>query len=624
MPVCDVLLLANPRLPGGSTRRLAQEIELLTAVGLRVSLLDVRPPAAAGTRPWSAAMLRVLAQCRVHVVLPGEEVEARVALARHPATVAGGTWPTAAVRAHRVDVIANQPLVASDGAALYDPAALGSVLAQRLGAAPTWWPTDVVTAPDLVAAGVDPALVHDLGWLDVAAALGGPVRDDDAPGDDPPADGAAWARAERHAFAALRDGRRPRLPAGAREVLGWTTPDPTPGDGAGDEAVVVAAVTSSLLHRVGLAAAPPAAPAPVAGPRRRPRVLFVTSNGAGMGHLTRELGIARELDRDVQPVFFSMSQAVPVVQRYGIPYEYVPFESALRIGTAEWNDYFAVRMARALRSYAPEAVVFDGVWPYRGLLDALKAYDGTTVWVRRGMWKPHISADQLARARRFDLVVEPGDYAAAYDTGATTQVDDAVRVDPVTVVGVDELLDPQVARAELGLPAQGPLALVTLGAGNINDIGGLQRQFVREIRALPGGWTPVVTQARIAAAAEPLDATVVSHFPLATHARAFDFAVSASGYNSYHEWINAALPTVWLPNEQTATDDQVARGRYAQDAGFGSCLLSPDDDDVRAAVREMADPEHRASLAARMRDALRPNGAAQAADAIRARLGVAS
>jgi UDP:flavonoid glycosyltransferase YjiC (YdhE family) len=351
---------------------------------------------------------------------------------------------------------------------------------------------------------------------------------------------------------------------------------------------------------------------------RRPRALFITSNGAGMGHLTRELGIARALGDRVTPLFFSMSQGVPVVSQFGIPYEYVPFNSALRTTPLAWNDYFEARLTDAIQTFAPGVVVFDGVWPYAGLLRALRSSDVLRVWVRRGMWKRSISSDQLQRAPEFDLVIEPGDYAAAYDTGATTRVDDALRVAPITVLNDHELLSRADARAELGLSGDGNHVLITLGAGNINDITGVQDEFVRAVRGLGREWQVVVTRAAISDQTQPGTSSVkeVSVFPLARYARAFDFAVSAAGYNSFHEWINAALPTIWVPNLSTLTDDQSARSRFAADRGVGIDLAAPDAEGVRSAVERMARGDSRERMRCRASGLVVDNGAQDAADAI--------
>ena len=49
---------------------------------------------------------------------------------------------------------------------------------------------------------------------------------------------------------------------------------------------------------------------------------------------------------------------------------------------------------------------------------------------------------------------------------------------------------------------------------------------------------------------------VVRDFPLSRRFRAFDLAVSAAGYNSFHELLRFGVPTLFIPNQDTALDDQ--------------------------------------------------------------------
>jgi predicted glycosyltransferase len=48
----------------------------------------------------------------------------------------------------------------------------------------------------------------------------------------------------------------------------------------------------------------------------RARVMFVSSNGTGLGHLTRSMAIARRLDREIEPLFVTLSRAAPEAVSY--------------------------------------------------------------------------------------------------------------------------------------------------------------------------------------------------------------------------------------------------------------------------------------------------------------------
>lgn len=350
----------------------------------------------------------------------------------------------------------------------------------------------------------------------------------------------------------------------------------------------------------------------------RPRALFITSNGVGMGHLTRMLGVARECADFLDPVFFAMAQGISVVASAGLPYEYVPFSTALQTSSPDWHHYFRDRLLAAIDHYEAEIIAFDATWPYRGLLDALSARDVLAVWVRRGMWKPSITTHELRSAPRFDLVIEPGDYAASYDRGATSQVRDARLVAPVTVLHPSEMLPRQAARRALGLEESpdARYALVTLGAGNINDVGVTQQRVLSRLERHPE-WRSVLTRPPIAAQQTGRPTHSLSTFPLARYTRAFDFAVSASGYNSFTECMAGGLPTLWIPNTATMTDDQDARARWAADQGYGLRCDEGDGPGTAHAIDLLCDDSVRSRLSKSLATLAPADGAAQAAALLR-------
>lgn len=321
------------------------------------------------------------------------------------------------------------------------------------------------------------------------------------------------------------------------------------------------------------------------------RVLFVSSNGAGMGHITRLLAIANRTSDAVQPVFLSMSQSVPAVASHGYAWDYCPSQKTLGISSGLWNPFFAERFDETLERVAPAAVVFDGTSPYQGVVAAARRRSGIKyVWSRRGMWRPGSQTRYFPPAGTFDLVIEPGEAAAEYDQGPTSRLTDAVRVAPITLLGEDDMLPRDRARAELGIDQNTYAVLLTLGAGNINDTRSDTEVFAEAARAEFAGATIYATRSPIAAASTAAaHVTPISVYPLARSLKAFDVVVAAAGYNVFHEALLARLPTVFVPNTSTTTDDQEARSRFAQDRSLGASAVSPDVPAARAALRRAVD-----------------------------------
>ncbi len=344
-------------------------------------------------------------------------------------------------------------------------------------------------------------------------------------------------------------------------------------------------------------------------------VLLLSSNGAGMGHLTRLLAYGRRMPDDVHRHVVSLSQAVPVVSAEGLPWEYLVSQGSSGLRPAAWRRLFADQLAEILDRVDPDVLVFDGTHPYSGLDAALASHPRTrAVWSRRGMWRPGRNTDQLEKGAWFDAVLEPGDLCAAADRGATAQVPDTevVRVPPVTLVDAHQLQERDAARAALGLPEHGPLALVSLGAGNINDTGD-------EVGAAAAALTErgigvCVTAPAIAENAYSGDVHLVRHFPLSEHYRAFDLVIAAAGYNSVHESLRLGVPTILVPNRHTSLDDQEGRADEAARRGWALSAPTLTGGRAGALVGELLD--HGTELAKAARAADPGNGAAAAAAAI--------
>jgi len=342
--------------------------------------------------------------------------------------------------------------------------------------------------------------------------------------------------------------------------------------------------------------------------------MYVSSNGFGMGHLTRLMAMARRRSPGVDAYVVSMSRAVPVVAELGLPFEYIPSRDDLGIGARRWRAVFADRFAEVLARERPDVVVFDGVHPYEGVLESRAVLPGVAlVWSRRAMWRPGLGSRQLVSSRVFDVVVEPGELAAALDAGATARRTDAVRVAPVTLLDDTELLAREQAAAELGIDADRPAALVTLGVGALKDVESDVGRVVRALTGLPG-MQVVVTRPAIATrdAGVPDGVVGVSVYPIARHLRAFDLAVAAAGYNSFHELVGSGVPTAFVANRSTGRDDQPARARWAEAAGVGLDVPLLDAGGVGRVVRELGDPAVRERLRGALAAVAGPNGAAAA------------
>ena len=153
-------------------------------------------------------------------------------------------------------------------------------------------------------------------------------------------------------------------------------------------------------------------------------------------------------------------------------------------------------------------------------------------------------------------MIEPGEFAAKLDQGPTVALrDDVLAVSPIVFCDEAELLPREQAAAELGLDPGRTNALIQLG-----EVPQRQRDFMIE------AWASQIlqdqgTQVAILQSATcnklqlpPAVAKLAATYPIARRYLAFDFVISAAGYNSFHELVGFGVPDGLLPRR--AEDDR--------------------------------------------------------------------
>lgn len=350
----------------------------------------------------------------------------------------------------------------------------------------------------------------------------------------------------------------------------------------------------------------------------KPTIILATSNGVGMGHLARASAIALALKEYANPIIVSMAGGIAEIPEFmGIRCEYIPGRDRMWMSREKWDEYLRDRLLALVDETGARVMSFDGVVPYPGVIAAKVSHPKLAlVWVRRGLWQKKPQRFVLGlQSQMMDYIVEPGDFARAYDFGPTAERKDAQLTSSVSLFQKDTALSRDEARNVLGLDLNRPAVLVQLGTGgsDVNE---------KMTAALSGllGWKDlqvILTKQPLdkdgnSLAPSGLDIRVVRHFPLARVLRAFDASVCATGYNGVHELLPAHVPTVFVSNIR-GTDDQEARAQWCHDMGFALRANQADLGDITATVKKLQDADVRARLSKKCAELPDPSGGAEIA-----------
>ena len=359
---------------------------------------------------------------------------------------------------------------------------------------------------------------------------------------------------------------------------------------------------------------------------RRNSIVFFPTNGVGFGHFTRTLAVARRLkkiDSSLEIVFVTtMPTLHPLSEEGFLSYHLPPRYRYEGMEPRVWNSLIEELMDTVFSLHRPKMFIFDGSFPYRGMLNSVKDSKlMSKVWLRRGMFKPDSKPIPTESINHFDEIIRPGDSTASEVVTEVEHNATIISCNPITLLDEEEFAPVGELRRRMGIPSQAIVCYLQLGAGRINDISS-EIRFTLDALSKHSQIITVVGESilgdRISYSEDSV--RILRDYPNSMYFRDFDFAILAGGYNSYHEAIQSALPTICYPNLKTGTDDQLARALVAEEAGCMIVVKNRSKAKIFAAVDRIADDSVREKMRFNAPSLQRANGAEQISNWISERI----
>ena len=325
----------------------------------------------------------------------------------------------------------------------------------------------------------------------------------------------------------------------------------------------------------------PAGPRPAQMAERRAptRVVFLPTNGVGLGHAQRCTLIAEALSTHspARPVFAAFPSCMRLIKSRG--FDVMPLvQKTGRHEEPLANDIVNyARLGPLLRDAA--AFVFDGGYVFNSIFRSILDHGLPAVWIRRGLWRAgQDNSIALEREKVFDRVIVPqeafDDLNEDYSHGPRIR-----KVGPI--VRRIALSTDESGRLREGLAEQfgsfERLVVTMLGGGVASDRSAQTAAIAAGLARRPDVLHLVVTWPT--ATVDPGHFAWPNTHVVRTHhasilAAAADLFISAVGYNSFHEAMYNRIPTVFIPQEAAFMDDQRARALAARERGLAE-LVDP-------------------------------------------------
>ncbi len=350
-------------------------------------------------------------------------------------------------------------------------------------------------------------------------------------------------------------------------------------------------------------------------------ILFFPTNGVGFGHFTRLLAIARnfrESKPDTEIVFFTTMPTLHILSEEGFVCYHMPGRYRYnQMEAKDWNALCEEMMTLIFTLHRPKAYIFDGSYPYRGMLNSIKSQTRNMVkiWVRRGAIKKGSKNIPVDSIKHFDAIIRPGDSVPDDFVEETKNNIPILKTNPILLQSLPGEIERAPIREMLGIPHRATLCYIQLGAGQINDIDSELSLTIAALSEHPEAYA-VIGESMLGDRIKISNPNIriLRDYPNSMYFHEFDFSIIAGGYNSFHEVINSGLPSICYPNMSTGRDDQLGRSQVAATEGAMIVLKKRSKENIRVAISRMMDTRTRDNMRVNAEKMRRKNGAIEASE----------
>jgi len=234
------------------------------------------------------------------------------------------------------------------------------------------------------------------------------------------------------------------------------------------------------------------------------------------------------------------------------------------------------------------------------------------VWLRRGAIKENSKPIPVDSINKFHAIIRPGDSVESNLDAELNNDVSIIKCNPIIINEYSEMAQKGELRIRFGIPNDATLCYLQLGAGNINDIDSELNWTIHALLQHPEVYV-VIGESMLG---DRLNfnfprVRLLRDYPNSKYFNDFDFAIMAGGYNSFHEVIEASLPTICYPNIHTGRDDQLSRAKVAEAAGCMVVIKERTKGKIQIAIDRLVEKDVRDKMKNNFHILKRQNGSEQ-------------
>lgn len=342
-----------------------------------------------------------------------------------------------------------------------------------------------------------------------------------------------------------------------------------------------------------------------------PQILFVPTNGVGLGHAQRCSLVADRLSPKTNIRFAAFPSCLPMLNRYG--FDGVPLVSRSELHASPHDNDLLNYQRLYSATNDGDVLVFDGGYVFDSIFRTIAKRKMRGIWIRRGLWQPEQNNTvALDREKIFERVIVPmeafDELNHNYSRGTRLKT-----VGPIVQRPHPDVFDRKELRNRLRKRFNRDFTNLTVTMLG----GGVAADRTAQVQAICAGMEKrsdtlnlIVTwpTARV----DPgwfcwENSRVVRTHHANPLVSACDLFISAVGYNSFHEAMYNGVPSIFIPQMAAYMDDQRARAEAAADRGAAilieptqmsslnheitMCLDDSKADEIRKAIADLELPE---------------------------------